>query len=138
MNAMTRRDASDLKRCEILVVEPDDDRRTRLSRLIHRAGARVTTAANGHEAIPLACLGVYEVVVIGTVIPDMEGAEFVRSIKSLSPWTQTVQLAEDGSPVEKDVGELDEERQDPFAEERVLKIIRAVLERAELRARGPQ
>ncbi len=75
---------------EILVVEPDDDERKRLSLLIHQAGARVTTAANGFEAIHLACLGVFDVVVTMAKTPDMDGELFIRSVKSLSPGTQTV------------------------------------------------
>jgi CheY-like chemotaxis protein len=96
MRTLSMQETRGLENREILVVEPDDDERTRLSRLIHRAGARVTTAANGYEAIHLACLGVYEVVVTFADIPDMDGESFVQSVRSLAPGTRTV-LVVDGS-----------------------------------------
>jgi CheY-like chemotaxis protein len=135
MTTASARDAGDLKSREILVVEPEDGRRARLSRLIRRAGARVTTAADGLEALPLACLGVYEVVVIGTVIPDMAGAELARSIRSQSPWTQTVQLAEDGSEAGEGAegGARGRRVREPPEEERILRVICAALSRIQTR-----
>jgi CheY-like chemotaxis protein len=91
---MADRVSRDLENREILVVEPDDKSRARISRSIRRAGARVTTAVNGREAASLACLGVYEIVVIGSILPDMTGAELVRSFRGASPWTQTLELSE--------------------------------------------
>jgi CheY-like chemotaxis protein len=101
MTLVATRSSRALEKREILVVEPDDDRRARLSWSIRRAGARVTTAADGYEATSLACLGVYEVVVISLRLPDMTGAELVRSVKGLSPWTQVVHLAADWLEVDE-------------------------------------
>jgi CheY-like chemotaxis protein len=113
---------------EILVVEPDDDERRRLSLLIHQAGARVTTAANGFEAIHLACLGVFEIVVTITEIPDMDGEVFIQSVRSMAPGTQTV-LVIDENPG------LDASSPSPLPgrvscrRDQVLEVIHAVLSR---------
>jgi CheY-like chemotaxis protein len=126
MKATKTRDPSGLEMREIMVVEPDDETRGRISHFLHRSGARVTTAASVDEAIHLVCLGVYDVVVIGTFLPDMNEQEFVHSIKSLAPWTLAVPLTEALNTTS------------PEAEDRILEIIRTALSLFAAKAGDPR
>ncbi len=86
---------SALKDREILVIDDDDDFRAALSRLLREAGARVTTAADTVEALPMAGLGVYEVVIAALRGTDREGVDFVRSVKGGFPRTRILVVTPD-------------------------------------------
>lgn len=121
-----------LENREIMVLEPDDAKCEFLSRIFNRAGARVTMAANGSEAIQMARMGAFEVVVAARAIPDMDGLEFIRSVRGISPDTRTVLVVAGGdsdAAPESWAGAADAVVRRPFSVERVLDVVRAALTR---------
>ena len=133
MGALSLPETRALKNREILVVEPEGVNPRPLSRVLHRAGARVTTAASGSDALHMAGLGVYEVVVTVRVVPDMDELEFIQSLRSVSPGIHAVRVAsEDAAVGEGGVrfGEMDASVSVTAAEEELLDVLCDVLTRS--------
>jgi DNA-binding response OmpR family regulator len=143
-----------LKDREILVFKYDEDHYATLSRLLHDAGARVTAMPDGIKVLPMAGLGgppgavacmaladgvktipmnrpgAYDVVVAALHKTDMEGVNFVRSIKGSSPRTRIIVVTPNGN--ENGGSEwirhgADVHVRKPFTDERLLGVIEAAL-----------
>jgi CheY-like chemotaxis protein len=118
---------------EILVVEDDPDSRGFLARLLQDCGARVTTAADGEEAIQAASTGLYDLILTDLRMPVMDGMDLLRSLRRLSISTHVVMITAYG-----DVGDFTEAMdlgadafvRKPFTVSQILEVIRAALCRA--------
>jgi DNA-binding NtrC family response regulator len=78
---------------EVLVVRAGADVRDDLARSLRAAGARVSLADTGEDAIALVALGVIEVVIADADLRDMTSRQLIRRVRRASPGTQTVVLA---------------------------------------------
>jgi DNA-binding NtrC family response regulator len=122
---------AELEDVEILVAEDDTDIRELLSRLLAGAGAKVTTAADGAEAIQMASLGVYDLLVTDLRMPEMDGMELIRAVRRAAPRTRIVMITAYG-----DVNDFIDAMQmgadafvrKPFTVDRILDVIRSSLE----------
>ncbi|MCK6563183.1 MAG: PAS domain S-box protein [Dehalococcoidia bacterium] len=75
-----------------LVVDDDDAVRRLTARVLERAGAKVTVAQDGHEAVRLfrAHPGDFDFVVLDLTMPGMDGAETFRVLRAIDPAVRVV------------------------------------------------
>ncbi len=65
----------------ILVIDDVEDVRTTIREMLERAGHRVSEAANGKEALLKIDQQLPDLVITDIFMPEMEGLEFIRTIK---------------------------------------------------------
>ena len=87
----------------ILVVDDEADIVTTLVQLLQREGHRVTSAADGRQAI--ACLGkvAFDVVITDMFMPEVDGAQLIMVIRRVQPNAAIVAMSGGGvymSPTE--------------------------------------
>lgn len=123
----------EFKGVEILVVEDEEDIRVLLANLLRSSGARVTTAADGAEAIQMAATGLYDLLVTDLRMPEMDGMELLRAIRRASPRTRVVLVTAYGGCEEfveaMSLG-ADAFVHKPFTVDRILQVIRSALTHA--------
>jgi len=73
------------KQLDILIVDNDERAARTLSLALGDHGHRVTTADDGTSALHLLAQGQFDLVLIDTMMPGMNGVEALRQIKRLSP-----------------------------------------------------
>lgn len=130
---MAETDGRALEGVEILVAEDEEDIRTFLARLLSDAGARVTTAANGAEAIQMASMGVYDLVVTDLRMPEMDGMNLLRSLRRIVPRTRIVMITAYGDVrtfVEAMGFGADAYVRKPFTVNQILSVIQSALAHA--------
>jgi two-component system response regulator RegA len=81
----------------LLLVDDDDNLRSRLARAMVARGYTVAEAATGTAALASAGQGDYAYAVVDLRLPDMGGLDVVRGIKSATPRTKVVVLTGYGS-----------------------------------------
>jgi DNA-binding response OmpR family regulator len=69
----------------VLIADDDEQYRLMLQRSLERAGYSVTAADNGRTAIAAAMQAEHDVAVLDLLMPEMEGLETIRELKSLKP-----------------------------------------------------
>jgi DNA-binding response OmpR family regulator/biotin operon repressor len=76
-----------MKKKKINVLVVDDDRHTReaLHDLLKREGFLVNTATNGKEGLELVEKGLFHLVVTDIMMPEMDGIELLKSIRTRKP-----------------------------------------------------
>ncbi|HYR28644.1 MAG TPA: response regulator, partial [Thermoanaerobaculia bacterium] len=67
---------------QVLIVDDDAANRDVLSRRLQQQGHAVTTASSGRDALALLSATAYDVVLLDIMMPDMDGYEVLRHIKS--------------------------------------------------------
>lgn len=67
---------------QLLIVDDDAANRDVLSRRLQQQGHVVTTASSGRDALALMSAAAYDVVLLDIMMPDMDGYEVLRHIKS--------------------------------------------------------
>jgi len=70
----------------VLLVEDDADTRTLVRRMLERAGWPVTEAENGRVALAQLAAGVPNVVLLDLMMPEMDGFQFLRSMRAHAAW----------------------------------------------------
>jgi CheY-like chemotaxis protein len=70
----------------VLVVEDHADTCRLLTRLLHKAGHTVACAGNGREGTAALSGARTDVVVLDLMMPDMDGVEFLETIRSYARW----------------------------------------------------
>lgn len=120
----------ELEGVEILVVEDEEDIREFLSQLLRQSGARVTAAATGVEAVQMASMGVYDLVVTDLKMPEMDGMALIRAIRRVAPRTRTVMITAYGD-VHAFIDAMglgaDAFVRKPFTVDRILSVVRSAL-----------
>ncbi|MFI7493653.1 response regulator transcription factor [Kocuria sp. M4R2S49] len=116
----------------ILVVEDE----AKMAGLLHRAlterGDVVEVAATGGDAVALAGLGEFDVILLDVMLPDMDGFEVCRRLREQQVWAPVLMLTA-RTGVEDRVQGLDAGADDylakPFSLEELLARIRALARR---------
>ena len=78
------RTASTAENCRILVVEDNVVNQVVASRLLARLGLHSDLAANGREAVEMAALRPYDLILMDCQVPEMDGFEATRLIRGLA------------------------------------------------------
>ncbi len=81
----------------LLIVDDDDNLRTRMMRAMSARGYSACEAATGAVALALAAHEPLDFAVVDLRLPDMTGLEVVRGLKATSPQTRVVVLTGYGS-----------------------------------------
>jgi two-component system KDP operon response regulator KdpE len=117
----------------VLVVDDEVHIRNALRTRLASAGFRVAEAANGTDAVGIAATEDVGVVVLDLGLPDIDGTEVVRRVRTFSH-VPIVVLSVRDSDRDK-IGALDEGADDyitkPFSLDELLARVRAALRRAE-------
>jgi len=75
---------------EILIIDDDRSMRETLHRVLHKYGFNVIEAGSGEEGIKLVIDKEPDLVLLDLILPDMQGLEVLKEIKSISPQTSVV------------------------------------------------
>jgi len=120
---------------KILVVDDEEDMRTTLAILLEAEGYSVVTAMNGHGAVERITQEPIDLVVSDIRMPDMDGIELLREVKTRNPLLPVVMVTGYGSAelaVESmKLGAFDY-LQKPFDNERLYEVVRSALSQASL------
>ena len=116
----------------VLVVEDETKMRDVLKRGLEGAGYAVEAAADGAEGLSCVERGGHDVIVLDIMLPDMDGFELCRRLRSAEVWTPVLMLTARGD-VEDRIAGLDAGADDylvkPFAFGELLSRIRALIRR---------
>jgi len=122
----------------ILLVEDDPRLAEMLAEYLGQAGFRVTVAPLGATALERLAGAEYEAVVLDLMLPDMDGLDICRQLRTQSD-TPVLMLTARGEPIDRILGlELgaDDYLPKPFQPRELLARLRAILRRGS-RARAP-
>jgi two-component system phosphate regulon response regulator OmpR len=122
----------------ILLVEDDPRLAEMLAEYLGQAGFRVTVAPLGATALERLAGAEYEAVVLDLMLPDMDGLDICRQLRTESD-TPVLMLTARGEPIDRILGlELgaDDYLPKPFQPRELLARLRAILRRGS-RARAP-
>ena len=81
----------------ILLVEDDDDARQAVSRLLEKAGYRVTQARNGQEAVRLWREQSGDLVLLDMFMPEKDGIETIVELRAHTPGVRIIAMSGGGS-----------------------------------------
>src|ERR1700739_2279918 len=115
----------------VLVVEDDSRLAEMLSEYLGQAGFRITVAAAGAAALRLTAEAPYDAVVLDLMLPDMDGLDVCREIRTRSD-TPVLMLTARGDAIDRIIGlELgaDDYLPKPFEPRELLARLRAILRR---------
>ena len=122
-------------RGSLLVVEDEPDIRELLATSLRFAGFAVTTVATGAEAIRYAGQLEPDLIVLDVMLPDRNGFDIVRQLRSMGGTVPVLFLTARDNPVDKVTGltvGADDYVTKPFSLEEVIARINAVLRRTKL------
>jgi two-component system response regulator MprA len=117
----------------VLVVDDDTEIRSMLRRVLLAEGWNVDTARTARDGLDLARQRVPDVIVFDIGLPDVDGIEAVRALRSDGMWIPVLMLTargELGSRVESFEAGADDFLAKPFANEELVLRIRALARRA--------
>lgn len=119
-------------RPRILLVDDDDTIREHLVPVLERGGFDVSWAADGNEALTSIAESRPDMVVLDVMMPNLDGRETLRRIRSDEGWLPVILLTQVGESYER-AAALDEGADDylnkPFDPSELMARIRAVLRR---------
>ena len=95
-------------RVSVLVVEDNPDAATSLSLLLELSGYRVRVAATGRAALALAAAAPPDVVLLDILLPDIDGWEVARGLRTLGGRKRPLIVAVTGLGREDDCRRSDE------------------------------
>lgn len=81
----------------ILVVDDDSALRRLVATVLERKKFAVTEAPDGGKAVGMLEMGAFDLVITDIVMPEIEGLELVRHIRSLHPATKVMVVSGGGS-----------------------------------------
>jgi len=91
-----------LNRC-VLLVEDNEINRLVATKILEQAGLVVDTANNGLEAVEKAKFNTYELIVIDIQMPEMDGYEATRIIRTLPEYAETPIIAMTANAMTDDI-----------------------------------
>jgi two-component system, OmpR family, phosphate regulon response regulator OmpR len=115
----------------ILLIEDDPRLAEMVSDYLGEAGFRVTHAANGGSGLALNARGVFDAIVLDLMLPDMDGLEVCRRVRTEAD-TAILMLTARGDAMDRVVGlemGADDYLPKPFEPRELLARLRAVLRR---------
>jgi DNA-binding response OmpR family regulator len=116
----------------ILVVEDEQRLATLLRRVLAAERHVVDIASDGAEGLHLALSDSYDLIILDRMLPEMDGLEICRAIRTSNSWVPVLMLTARGA-VEDRVAGLDVGADDylvkPFAMQELLARVRALLRR---------
>jgi DNA-binding response OmpR family regulator len=118
---------------KILLVEDDKKLARFVTRLLTEEGYAVDSCARGHDALTQAQAGVYDLLVLDWMLPDLDGLAVCRELRRAGSTLPILMLTARGETRERVLG-LDAGADDyvikPFEVEELLARVRALLRRA--------
>jgi DNA-binding response OmpR family regulator len=115
----------------ILLIEDDPRLAAMVSEYLGEAGFRVTRAANGKSGLALHDRGTFDALVLDLMLPDMDGLEVCRLVRSRAE-TPILMLTARGDAMDRVVGlemGADDYLPKPFEPRELLARLRAILRR---------
>lgn len=113
----------------ILVVEDDIHLAETLSQIIKRNNHTITSVYNGEDGLDFALTGIYDVIVMDTTLPGIDGITLLKSIRKRNLSTPVILISSKSEISDKVIG-LDSGADDyltkPFSNEELLARIRAL------------
>lgn len=82
---------------KILIVDDNAELLSLLNQLIHREGHEVTTAKDGNQALKLAQLQAFDLVITDLIMPEKEGVETILALRRLYPGIRIIAMSGGGS-----------------------------------------
>jgi DNA-binding NtrC family response regulator len=87
----------DPKRVDLLLVDDDADFRESVARRVMRRGYQVQEATHGEQALQLASLRQFDVVILDMVMPGMSGIQVLEQLKLAHPECEVIMLTGQGT-----------------------------------------
>ncbi|HEX9006023.1 MAG TPA: sigma-54 dependent transcriptional regulator, partial [Bacteroidota bacterium] len=75
---------------KILLVDDEAPSREALTLLLKNAGYAITGVGSGHEAFELLASGPFDIVITDLFLPDLNGIDILKQVKSLSPAMEVI------------------------------------------------
>jgi two-component system OmpR family response regulator len=117
----------------ILVVEDEPKLAQLVARALREEGHPADVAGNGKDALWMAQSAPYDAIVLDVMLPDLDGFEVLRRLRTREVWTPVLMLTARDAVADR-VGGLDAGADDyltkPFAFDELLARLRAVARRA--------
>lgn len=82
----------------VLLVDDEEDLVEFLARLLLKRGYTVTATNSGPEAIEAVDAQIYDVAIVDLKMPQMDGIEVLKKIRSIQPYLEVIMLTGHGSP----------------------------------------
>ncbi len=116
----------------ILVVDDEEEMRSRLRQSLERQGYRVETAADGEEALDRAATASHDLILLDIMLPEIDGLEVLSHLRRTGIDTPVLMLTALGE-VDDRIRGLDSGADDylakPFSMDELLARIRSILRR---------
>jgi len=87
----------DPRKIDLLLVDDDPDFRESVARRFHRRGFQVQEATHGEQALQLAGLRQFDVVVLDLVMPGLSGIQVLEQLKQSNPECEVILLTGQGT-----------------------------------------
>ena len=87
----------DPKKIDLLLVDDDADFRETVARRFMRRGFQVQEATHGEQALQLASLRQFDVVVLDMVMPGLSGIQVLEQLKLANPESEVILLTGQGT-----------------------------------------
>ncbi|MBS0444615.1 MAG: response regulator transcription factor [Proteobacteria bacterium] len=123
-----------------LLVDDDFDLRALVSDYLQRYGMRVTAVADGASLKRLLPVGGYDVLLLDLMLPDANGLDLCRWVRSSVPALPVIMLTAQGDPTSRVIGlevGADDYLPKPFEPRELVARINAVLRRSQGQAEAP-
>ena len=118
----------------ILIIEDDVGVRDFLESLLERAGYETVTAANGKEGVDVFATSPVDLVITDIIMPEKDGIETIMDMKRLNPALRVIAISGGGRSEPENylhsarlLG-ADQTVKKPFANEDILRAVRALLD----------
>jgi DNA-binding response OmpR family regulator len=121
-----------MKKIKLLIVDDEADLLAELQPLFQRSGYEVVVASSGSQALVLVKEWLPDLLILDILMPDVDGREVLRMLRSSDNWTPVILLTQVGTPSERALS-LQEGADDylnkPFDPMELIARVQAVLRR---------